>query len=93
MPSRRAAEASTKSSKKIQTWAPLPDRERSKQAGTPTWLHTSKKARLSNSQLPLSKSHARSRQRSPSISGYRPAVIRPDRCADTTESSIGRYRR
>jgi hypothetical protein len=44
-------------------------RDRSRQAGTPTSLQTSRKANASSAQLPLSRSQARNQQRSPSISG------------------------
>lgn len=64
-----AADAATGDSKKIQTWAPSPDRERSNAAGTPLRWQASRYASASSAQVPLSKSHASSAQVSLPSSG------------------------
>ena len=54
--------ACTGLAKNIQTWPPLPDRERSSDAGTPVSWHIFKKAQASAPQLFLSKSTATNQQ-------------------------------
>ena len=59
---RRAMTAGTGELKKNQTWAPLPDRERSTAVGMSKPWQVSTKAATSSSQDSLSKSAARNQQ-------------------------------
>ena len=68
-PSCRAVRAGIGSEKKIQTWPPLPERDRSRAAGTPFAWHVSIIADASAAQLALSKSAARNQQVSSGSSG------------------------
>jgi len=65
----RACAAGTGPSKNTHTCAPSPDRERSNTAGMPLAWQASRYASASSAQVPLSKSHANSAQRSPASSG------------------------
>jgi hypothetical protein len=73
-PSARASRAGIGSEKKIQTWPPSPERERSSAAGMPLVRHVCMKARESSAQCSPSKSAARNEQRSSASIGYTPAT-------------------
>jgi hypothetical protein len=98
-PSRRASPAGRASSKKSQTCPPLPERERSSDAGSCSRLHASRNATASSRQPDLSKSTARKKHVSSRSSGYTPATkdspsrSYPDRCQRMTSSVTGRNRR
>ena len=68
-PSRRASAAAMASSKKSQTWAPRPERDRSSAAGRLRWRQASRNAAASSRQPALSKSTARKKQISPCSKG------------------------
>src|ERR1035441_769908 len=89
-PNLRAVIAGSARSKKIQTWPPFPERERSKTAGAFNSWQVSRKARESYSQVFLSKSAARNQQVSSGKRGYTPTVSLPLRWLSMTESVTGR---
>jgi hypothetical protein len=90
---RRAADAGTGPPKKIQAWAPSPDRDRSSATGIPAARPASAYATASSGQVGPSKSHARSKQRSSRRSGYSPTCVRPVRCDSMMASVNGTYSR
>src|SRR5271165_1255743 len=89
-PSLRAVIADSARSKKIQTWPPFPERERSKAAGTLNSWQVSRKAWASYSQVFLSKSAARNQHVSSDRRGYTPTASLPKRWFSTTASVTGR---
>ena len=78
-PSLRAVIAGTACSKKIQTWPPLPDLDRSSAADTHISRQVSMNAIESSCQVFLSKSTARNQQVSSDNNGYTPMVSFPSR--------------
>src|SRR6516165_9975017 len=88
-PSLRAVIAGEARSKKIQIWPPLPERERSRAAGTANSRQVSRKARESYSHVFLSKSAARNQHVSSGRRGYTPMVSLPKRWLSTTASVTG----
>src|SRR5271167_4959679 len=71
-------------------WPPFPERERSKEAGTPIARQVSRYAPASSCHDCLSKSTARNQQVSSESSGYTPIVSFPSRWLSTTVSVKGR---
>ena len=74
----------------IQMCPPLPERDRSSGADTPSSRHVSRNAATSSCQLFLSKSTARNQQVSSRSNGYTPIVCLPSKCCRTTSSVRGR---